>query len=187
MKRIIPCLFYIKENKVDTYILEENNVIKIGTFEEFELEHMETFWNWWIGAISYILEEQCLDLCILTNNLEAELESEQIQFADTTSWTVDKIRRCLARDYDALSFKLNYRIDDRVEQVIIQSPQLDLKYRGVSELNIFIKANNFILQKSETIAERSLNKQNEEVDESLEEGILYKYFNSQTDFYCKKE
>lgn len=186
MKEIITCLFYIKGNKIDTYILEQNSVIKIGTFEEFEVGYEDVFWNWWIGVTSYILEEQCLDLCVLTDYQEVKLENEQIHLAENTLWTIDRIKKCLAKDYKATSFKLSYQNDDVTQELIIQGSGLNLEDANIENLNVVIKASNFNLQESKSVEEHNLSKQNEEVYEAIEEGILYKYFNSQTARYTEE-
>lgn len=186
MKEIITCLFYIKGNKVDTYILEQNNVIKIGTFEEFEVGYEDVFWNWWIGVTSYILEEQSLDLCVLTDYQEVNLENEKIHIADNTLWTIDRIKVCLAKHDKTAIFKLTYQNDDIAKELIIQDSQLDLKDVKVDNLNIIIKASDFNFQENKAMEEQRIDKQNEEVYEPIEEGILYKYFNSQTARYTEE-
>lgn len=163
----VKCFFYLKYPSVEGYIWERDNWEKVAKYERFDINKIEDFWSWWIGNISYIKNEQILDICLVGDSCKNIFATNSVLFAGSSEWKNKDIREFMETYYPSVA--CCFYLEENVEKCF------KINKSKFTKKNLE-KTNNIYLSSGEMnkLDGKSINL------EDNDEGILYQYFREKT-------
>lgn len=167
---------FVTGSRVEGYVSEYDELSKTSVYEDFRPDEMERLWDWFVGAMSYKLEKETADLCVVGDCADFDFSSQKVSFDRAqTHWTIQQVETALIQIKPHRKIGLIPKQQPAARHIVTNNERQGFAYMEANPLNVFWCGSREVA--ADAVPDDAQGKN---------PGILYEYFNKQTTMINEK-